>query len=33
MHDEIKIKGGAELGIRLTSSQNETMSLNVIVEE
>ncbi len=33
LHDEIKIKGGAELGIRLTSTQSETMSLNVIVEE
>jgi hypothetical protein len=33
LHDEIKLKGGQEIGIRLTSTQNETMSLNVIVEE
>jgi hypothetical protein len=33
MHDEIKLAGGKEIGLRLTSNQNETMSLNVIVEE
>jgi hypothetical protein len=30
---EIKLKGGTELGIRLTSNQNETMSLTAVVEE
>lgn len=30
---EIKIKAGKILGIRLTSTQNETVSLNAIVEE
>jgi hypothetical protein len=33
MHDEIKISGGTELGIRMTSNQSETMALVVIVEE
>jgi hypothetical protein len=33
MHDEIKISGGSELGIRMTSNQAETMALTVIVEE
>jgi hypothetical protein len=33
MHDEIKIKGGGAFGLRLTSNQNETMAVNVIVEE
>jgi hypothetical protein len=33
LHDEIKLAGGKEMGIRLTSNQNETMALNVIVEE
>jgi hypothetical protein len=33
LHDEIKQKGGGVLGIRLTSVQNETMSVNGIWEE
>lgn len=33
LHDEIKLKGAQELGVRLTSTQAETMSLNAIVEE
>jgi hypothetical protein len=33
MHDEIKLKGGQELGVRLTSTQSETFSVNAIVEE
>jgi hypothetical protein len=33
LHDEIKLKGGQELGVRLTSNQAETMSLVAIVEE
>ena len=33
LHDEIKLKGGQELGIRMTSSQPETMALNVLIEE
>jgi hypothetical protein len=33
MHDEIKVNGGGELGIRMTSNQAETMALTVIVEE
>ena len=33
MHDEIKIKGGGVFAVRLTSVQNETMAVNVIVEE
>ena len=31
--DELIIAGGKEIGIRMTSNQNETMALNVIVEE
>ncbi len=33
LHDEIKLKGGDEVGLRMTSNQSETMSLVVIVEE
>jgi hypothetical protein len=33
MHDEIKIAGGKAFALRLTSNQNETMAVNVIVEE
>lgn len=33
LHDEIVLKGGTELGFRLTSNQNEPMSLNVFIEE
>jgi hypothetical protein len=33
MHDEIKLKGGTYLGVRLTSNQSETFGLNVIFEE
>jgi hypothetical protein len=33
LHDEIILKGGTEIGFRLTSNQNETMSLNILVEE
>jgi hypothetical protein len=32
-HDEIKVKGGGVFFVRLTSNQNETMAVNVIVEE
>jgi hypothetical protein len=31
--DELVVAGGKEIGIRLTSNQNETMALNLIVEE
>jgi hypothetical protein len=33
LDDEIKMKGGTVFAVRLTSNQNETMSLNVIGEE
>ena len=33
LHDEIKLKGGTYLGVRLTSNQAETMGVNLIVEE
>jgi hypothetical protein len=33
MHDEIKLKGGQELGVRMTSNQNETLALVAVVEE
>lgn len=33
LHDEIKLKGGDEIGIRMTSNQAETVSLVAIVEE
>ena len=33
LHDEIKIKGGGVFSLRLTSTQSETMAVNLIVEE
>lgn len=30
---EIKIKGGGKLGMRLTASQNQTVAVNLLVEE
>lgn len=33
MHDEIVLKGGTGFAVRLTSNQNETMSVNVTFEE
>jgi len=33
LHDEILLKGGAGFGVRLTTNQNETMSVNLICEE
>lgn len=33
LHDEIKLKGGQELGFRLTANQTEPMDMNVIIEE
>jgi hypothetical protein len=33
LHDEIKLKGGTEIGVRFTASQSETVSVNLIVEE
>jgi hypothetical protein len=33
LHDEIIVKEGTEIGVRLTSGQAETVSLNAIVEE
>jgi hypothetical protein len=33
MHDEIKIAGGKAFGVRMTSNQNETMAVTLIVEE
>ncbi len=33
LHDEIRLKGGDEIGLRMTSNQSETVSLVVLVEE
>jgi hypothetical protein len=33
LHDEIILKGGTGFAVRLTSNQNETMSVNVTAEE
>lgn len=33
LHDEIVLKGGTVFGVRLTSNQTETMSINLIAEE
>jgi hypothetical protein len=33
LHDEIRVKGGDEIGVRMTSNQAETMSLVALVEE
>jgi hypothetical protein len=33
LHDEIKLKGGQGFALRLTSNQNETVAVNLLVEE
>ena len=33
MHDELKIKGGTEYGVRMTAAQAQTVSINGVVEE
>lgn len=33
MHDEIVLKGGTVLALRLTANQTETMSINLLCEE
>jgi hypothetical protein len=33
MHDELKLKGGTEFGIRMTAAAAQTVSINAIVEE
>jgi hypothetical protein len=33
LHDEIILKGGTGFAVRLTSNQNETMSVNITCEE
>jgi len=33
LHDEILLKGGTGFAVRLTTNQNETMSVNLICEE
>lgn len=33
LHDEIKLKGGTGFAVRVTTNQNETMSINVLCEE
>jgi hypothetical protein len=33
LHDEIKIKGGNEVGVRCNGAQAQTVSVNLVVEE